>query len=105
MVLLSRSPYCSIGSRSSGYKVSWVLEELKEAYGIDVTSQTIDITSRVQKESWYLKISPIGKIPALVDHDNGGLALWESSSKFHVVPADIRSLAFDVLAVFFACQQ
>jgi len=104
MVLLRRSPYCSVGSPSSGYKVSWVLEELKEAYGLEVTSQTIDLTSRVQKEPWYLKISPNGKIPALVDHDNGGLALWESSSEFNAVPTDTKLLAFHVLAIFLACQ-
>jgi glutathione S-transferase len=29
-------------------------------------------------EPWFLKICPNGRIPALIDHDEGDLNVWES---------------------------
>ncbi|KAH6679982.1 glutathione S-transferase II [Plectosphaerella plurivora] len=67
-------------STPNGYKASIVLEELKEAYGLDYTFQPIDIHKNVQKEPWFTAINPNGRIPAIVDHDNGDLAVFEGNA-------------------------
>ncbi|TKA75068.1 hypothetical protein B0A49_03267 [Cryomyces minteri] len=61
----------------NGQKVKIALEELKVAYGKPYTQQDIPIMQNVQKEPWYTKLSPNGKIPVIVDHDKGGLAVME----------------------------
>ena len=61
----------------NGYKASIVLEELKEAYGLKYTYQTINISKNTQKEEWFTKICPNGRIPAIVDHDRGDFAVFE----------------------------
>ncbi|KAL8917209.1 MAG: hypothetical protein Q9172_005939 [Xanthocarpia lactea] len=48
---------------SNGRKVSIVLEEL----GLRYTTQVIDIVNNEQKEDWFLRINPNGRIPAIVD--------------------------------------
>lgn len=50
---------------------------------MDYTFQGINIGQNVQKEPWYTKINPNGKIPALVDHDKGGFALMEGAGKLY----------------------
>ncbi|PHH88161.1 hypothetical protein CDD83_7898 [Cordyceps sp. RAO-2017] len=67
-------------STPNGYKASILLEELKEAYGLQYTSQSINIGQNIQKEAWFTAINPNGRIPAIVDHDNGGLAVFEGSA-------------------------
>ena len=47
----------------NGQKASITLEEL----GLPYEVQNIQISKNVQKEDWYLKINPNGRIPALVD--------------------------------------
>lgn len=54
------------------------MEELKAAYGTDYTIQAITLPKVVQKQPWYLKLNPNGKIPVIVDHDLGGIAVGES---------------------------
>lgn len=67
----------------NGYKVSVLLEELRQLYaGSDtplpsVTYRTVDISKNTQKEPWFTAINPNGRIPALVDHDRGGFPAWE----------------------------
>jgi glutathione S-transferase len=61
----------------NGYKASILLEELKDAYGLEYTWQAINISKDIQKEPWFIAINPNGRIPAIVDHDNGGLAVFE----------------------------
>lgn len=41
-----------------------------------------------QKEPWYTKLGPNGRIPVLVDHDKGGLAIQEGAGRFEIVPDD-----------------
>ncbi|KAL8908722.1 MAG: hypothetical protein Q9171_005335 [Xanthocarpia ochracea] len=48
---------------SNGRKVSIVLEEL----GLRYTTHVIDIVNNEQKEDWFLRINPNGRIPAIVD--------------------------------------
>jgi Glutathione S-transferase, N-terminal domain len=31
-------------------------------------------------EPWYLKLNPNGRIPTLIDHDEGDFAVWESGA-------------------------
>jgi glutathione S-transferase len=58
----------------NGHKASIVLEELKEAYGKpDYVYQSINIGQNIQKEPWFTKYGPNGRIPVLIDHDNGDL--------------------------------
>jgi glutathione S-transferase len=67
----------------NGHKVSVFLEELKEAYGKDYTVQSINIFDKnikTQKEPWFTAINPNGRIPAIVDHDRGGFAVFETTA-------------------------
>ena len=57
-----------------------MLEELKAAYGKDYTMQVIDIGDGVQKDPWFTELGPNGRVPVLVDHDNGGIALMEGQA-------------------------
>lgn len=61
----------------NGWKASIILEELKEAYGKDYTWQGINISQNIQKEEWFTKLGPNGRIPVIVDHDQGGFAVQE----------------------------
>jgi GSH-dependent disulfide-bond oxidoreductase len=60
----------------NGWKASITLEELELPYKV----RRIDFDKREQKEPWYLKINPNGRIPTIVDHDNDGFAVFESGA-------------------------
>ncbi|KAF4446423.1 hypothetical protein F53441_9940 [Fusarium austroafricanum] len=64
----------------NGLKAQILLEELRDAYGIDYTLQAIDTDLKIQKEPWFTAINPNGRIPVLVDHDNDGLAVFEGNA-------------------------
>ncbi|KAH7115817.1 glutathione S-transferase II [Dendryphion nanum] len=64
----------------NGVKASIILEELKEAYGLEYTWQPINIGQNIQKEEWFTKLGPNGRIPVIVDHDKGGFAVQEGSA-------------------------
>ncbi|KAL3461703.1 thioredoxin-like protein [Aspergillus heterothallicus] len=49
----------------NGIKATIALEEL----GIEYNLEPINISTNIQKEDWYLKINPNGRIPALLDGD------------------------------------
>ena len=51
----------------NGRKISIMLEEIALPYRVI----SIDITKGQQHEANFVKISPGGKIPAVVDHDAG----------------------------------
>jgi glutathione S-transferase len=51
------------GSTPNGQKISITLEEL----GLKYETRHIDISKGTQKEEWFLKINPNGRIPAIVD--------------------------------------
>lgn len=61
----------------NGVKISILLEELKATYGTQYTYQAVNIMKNTQKEPWFTALGPNGKIPVLVDHDKGGLAIME----------------------------
>merc|ERR1711939_1132063 len=65
----------------NGHKASIILEELKEAYGKpDYVFQSISIMENIQKEKWFTDLCPNGRIPVLVDHDNGKLPIMEGAA-------------------------
>ena len=78
----------------NGWKASITLEELALPYKV----RRIDFDKREQKEPWYLKINPNGRIPTIVDHGNGGFAVFESGALMiylaekagKLLPADVK---------------
>lgn len=60
----------------NGHKVSILLEEL----GLPYEVHALELGKNEQKEPWYLKINPNGRIPAIVDHDNEDFAVFESGA-------------------------
>jgi GSH-dependent disulfide-bond oxidoreductase len=60
----------------NGWKASIMLEEL----GVPYTVKHIRLDKLEQKEESYLKLNPNGRIPTIVDHDQGGFAVFESGA-------------------------
>ena len=60
----------------NGHKVSIALEELALPYALHVLS----LAGGEQKRPEFLAISPNGRIPAIVDRDAGGFAVFESGA-------------------------
>ena len=78
----------------NGHKVSIALEELGLPYQVHVLS----FDQKEQKAPKYLKINPNGRIPAIVDRDNGDFAVFESGAILmylaektgRLMPADVQ---------------
>jgi GST-like protein len=60
----------------NGYKASIMLEET----GLPYRVRPINLGEKEQKQDWYLRLNPNGRIPAIVDHDNGDFAVFESGA-------------------------
>lgn len=60
----------------NGWKASCTLEELELPYEV----HPIDLSKNVQKEEWFLKICPNGRIPAIVDRDAGDFPVFETGA-------------------------
>lgn len=60
----------------NGRKVSIMLEELGISYQVNV----VNISNGEQFEPEFLKVSPNNKIPAIVDEEADGLAVFESGA-------------------------
>lgn len=60
----------------NGWKVSILLEELGLPYEVHV----LDLRSGAQKEPAFTAINPNGRIPAIVDRDEGDFAIFESGA-------------------------
>ncbi|MDI3513936.1 MAG: GSH-dependent disulfide-bond oxidoreductase [Rhodocyclaceae bacterium] len=60
----------------NGHKISIALEEL----GLPYSLRVLDLSANEQKEPWFLAINPNGRIPAIVDHDEGDFAVFESGA-------------------------
>ena len=55
----------------NGRKASIMLEET----GLEYNARGLALGKREQKQDWYLKINPNGRIPAIVDHGNSDFAV------------------------------
>ncbi|KAH9853696.1 glutathione S-transferase C-terminal-like protein [Lenzites betulinus] len=64
----------------NGHKVSVFLEELKAAYGITYDVEKIDMSKNTQKEPWFIKLNPNGRIPVLVDHKRNDFVIFETAA-------------------------
>jgi len=60
----------------NGWKVSILLEEAEIPY----TVKPIDLGKLEQKEDWFLRINPNGRVPAIVDRDADDFAVFESGA-------------------------
>jgi GSH-dependent disulfide-bond oxidoreductase len=60
----------------NGHKVSIALEELELPYEL----HHLKLGKMEQKEDWFLKINPNGRIPAIVDRDEDDFAVFESGA-------------------------
>lgn len=60
----------------NGFKASIMLEEV----GLPYTVKALNLSALEQKAESYLAINPNGRIPAIVDHDNGDFAVFESGA-------------------------
>ena len=60
----------------NGWKASIALEELELPYEMRV----LDLGKGEQKEPWFLQINPNGRIPAIVDRDEGDFPVFESGA-------------------------
>lgn len=60
----------------NGHKISIALEEL----GLPYTLRVLDLAAGEQKQEWFRTINPNGRIPAIVDHDAGDFAVFESGA-------------------------
>jgi GST-like protein len=63
----------------NGQKVSIMLEEVGLPYEVRV----IRLDKQEQKQDWFLKINPNGRIPAIVDHGNQDFAVFETGAILH----------------------
>ena len=64
------------GGSPNGHKISITLEELDLKYDM----YHIKLSKNEQKEDWFLKINPNGRIPAIVDKSNNNFRVFESGS-------------------------
>lgn len=79
----------------NGFKVSVTLEELQMPYNF----QSLDLSELEQKQEWFLKINPNGRIPAIIDRDNDDLVIFESGAIMiylaekagKLIPTDIKA--------------
>lgn len=60
----------------NGWKASVALEELGLAYEV----RPVNLGAHEQKEPWFLAINPNGRIPAIIDRDEGDFAVFESGA-------------------------
>jgi glutathione S-transferase len=63
-------------STPNGWKASIMLEEV----GLPYEVHPIRLDQLEQKADWFLKINPNGRIPAIVDRDEGDFAVFESGA-------------------------
>lgn len=60
----------------NGWKVSIALEEMQLPY----TYRSLKLSENEQKQEWYLKLNPNGRVPTIIDHDNDDFVVFESGA-------------------------
>lgn len=60
----------------NGRKISIMLEETELPYNLI----HLHLDKFEQRQDWYLKLNPNGRIPTIVDRDNGDFAVFESGA-------------------------
>lgn len=78
----------------NGWKVSIALEEM----GLDYEVHALELSAGDQKKPDFLKINPNGRIPAIIDRDDGDFAVFESGAILvylaektgQLMPADVK---------------
>ncbi len=60
----------------NGWKASVTLEEL----GLPYEVHPINLAANVQKEEWFLKLNPNGRIPVIVDREARDFAVFETGA-------------------------
>lgn len=60
----------------NGWKASVALEEL----GLPYEVHALSLSKKQQKEEWFLRINPNGRIPAIVDREADNFAVFESGA-------------------------
>ncbi|HUO99724.1 MAG TPA: glutathione S-transferase N-terminal domain-containing protein [Rhizomicrobium sp.] len=63
-------------STPNGIKASIMLEEV----GLPYELHALKLSEQQQKQDWFLKINPNGRIPAIVDRDEDDFAVFESGA-------------------------
>lgn len=63
-------------STPNGWKASVALEEMALPYEV----HAIDLKAGVQKEDWFIKLNPNGRIPVIVDRQANNFAVFESGA-------------------------
>lgn len=89
----------------NGWKASIVLEEL----GLPYQVRALDLGKREQREEWFLQINPNGRIPAIIDRDNGDFAVFESGAILmylaektgRLLPADVKGRSITIQWLMF----
>ncbi|MEQ1688124.1 MAG: glutathione S-transferase N-terminal domain-containing protein [Sphingopyxis sp.] len=75
----------------NGWKASITLEEMALPYQL----HAIELSSGAQKEEWFLKINPNGRIPAITDGDfsvfeSGAIMVYLAEKTGQLMPSDAR---------------
>ena len=78
----------------NGHKVSIALEEL----GLPYTVHKVHLAELEQRQPWFLKLNPNGRIPVIVDHEagdfvvfeSGAILIWLAEKTGRLMPADPR---------------
>lgn len=60
----------------NGHKISIALEEM----GLPYSFRALNLLGLEQRQDWFLKINPNGRIPAIIDHDNDDFIVFESGA-------------------------
>jgi glutathione S-transferase/GST-like protein len=60
----------------NGHKVSIALEEL----GLPYTVRVVSLSALEQRQPWFLRLNPNGRIPVIVDRDEADFAVFESGA-------------------------
>lgn len=78
----------------NGWKISVCLEELELPY----TVRHVRLSEGEQKQDWYLKLNPNGRIPTIIDHgcddfvvfESGAILVYLAEKTGRLMPADVK---------------